>query len=164
MSIPRTLVISESVSYTICTQTVTQLVTLYIDGTAHFAPPVIYTFYTPSIPLTVTYNFPDVTMTSLSALQTVLYVFPFNTVVDALAIYYHGGRGSVIDWKRILSVLAQKIYSNDRIIVPPQTNSPTRVTSTSTSGTPTSTSTSYTSQVHLIDSPLTPDTIHDFVE
>src|SRR5438552_4279926 len=78
LSIPRTVAISESISYTLCTQTVTQYVTLYLDGSAVYADPITYTFPTPSAPLTVTYNFPTVTITSLTAGETIVYVFPLR--------------------------------------------------------------------------------------
>jgi hypothetical protein len=79
LSIPRTLAISESISYTLCnSETVTQFVTLYIDGSAVYASPITYDFPSPSSPFIITYNFPDVTLTNLRPLETVLYVDFFS--------------------------------------------------------------------------------------
>ena len=54
----------------------TQSVTLVVEGLPFYAPAITYSFPTPSAPFYVTYNFPDVTITSLKASETVVYVFP----------------------------------------------------------------------------------------
>lgn len=72
-----------------CSQTVTQSVTLYLDGTAIYASPLTYGFPSPSAPFTVTYHFPDVTITSLRASETVLYV---NFFPDDGGNYFSNGQ------------------------------------------------------------------------
>ena len=47
---------------------------VYIAGTPFTANPVTLTFADPSTPLYITYQFPDVTVTSLTPLETLTFV------------------------------------------------------------------------------------------
>jgi len=65
-----------------CTQLVTALATVYIGGSAFEANPITFSFYnftaTP-LPLFITYNFPQVTLTSLKPGDQVTFVlYPFK--------------------------------------------------------------------------------------
>jgi hypothetical protein len=73
LSIPNTLFLTETLYHTSCSEVITERVTAYISGTTFFANPTIYTL-SASGQQFVTYNFPFVTVTSLSPAETLLFV------------------------------------------------------------------------------------------
>jgi len=75
LSLPETFALAEVYSYTDCDYTMTVTQELYIDGTQFLADLVTFTFPSLSLgPVIVTFQYPGVTITSLTPLQTLSIV------------------------------------------------------------------------------------------
>src|SRR5208282_6104886 len=70
LSIPTTLTIVESYNYTDCDYTMTATQSVSINGTIFTADTTTFTFSSPSQPLLITFQYSDVTITSLTASET----------------------------------------------------------------------------------------------
>ena len=95
LSISTTLTIMESYSYTNCDYTMTASQSVFIHGGLFTADLVTFTFRNPSQLLFLIFQYPDVTITSLTASETLTFVHPFFTIVsDDLAseCNWYGGR------------------------------------------------------------------------
>ena len=77
LSIPRTLTEIEILTWENCTQVVTALATLFVGAAQFTASPYVFTFYnitaTPT-PIFVTYDFPEVTLTSFHPGEEITWV------------------------------------------------------------------------------------------
>lgn len=74
MASPQTMVETEVFDYSDCDYTMTATATVYVGGTPFRADIVTYTFLNPSKPLTVTFNYPGVTVSSLVPGETLTFV------------------------------------------------------------------------------------------
>jgi hypothetical protein len=72
--VPRTMSIVEAYYYTSCTLTMTASATATVGDTAFTANPITFTFSSPESPLLLTWEYPSVTLTSLTPLETLIYV------------------------------------------------------------------------------------------
>lgn len=81
LSIPRTLTEIEIFTWENCTQVVTALATLFVGASQFTASPNVFTFYnitaTPT-PIFITYNFPEVTLTSFHPGEEITWVYRYQ--------------------------------------------------------------------------------------
>ena len=73
---PSTLTLGNTFTYsgTDCTYSMVATATAIIASSTYVAIPVTYAFQYPSQPLVITYNFPDVTLSSLTSQGSILYI------------------------------------------------------------------------------------------
>ena len=69
------MTIMEVYYYTSCTLTMTGSATVTVNEEIFTADTITWTFVDPPTPLIITWRFPSVTLTSLTPLETLLYVF-----------------------------------------------------------------------------------------
>ena len=76
--------------YTNCTQVATAYKTVFIQGTSFTADPIIFTFANPETPLAITYEYHQVTLTSLTAGETLTYVRPLfaELIVERASFWF----------------------------------------------------------------------------
>jgi hypothetical protein len=73
LSVPNTLTLTETLFNTGCTQVITERVTVFISGTTFSANPTVYTLQSAGQQF-ITYEFPFVTVTSLTAGEALVFV------------------------------------------------------------------------------------------
>jgi hypothetical protein len=71
-----TLTVLEVLWYTGCSQTVTAIATVLVDGTTFTANEIKLAFASPDTPIEITYNFPNVTLASVTPGEIIEFVFP----------------------------------------------------------------------------------------
>ena len=101
VSIPPILTVVESYSYTNCDYTMTATQSVSINNDLFTADLVTFTFSDPNQPLFVTFQYPEVTITSLTASETLIFVHSFFSIVtDDLAsgCYWYGSRRISSKW------------------------------------------------------------------
>lgn len=74
IAVPRTMTVVEAYYYTSCTLTITAMATAIIGGTDFPANPITFAFASPAAPLILSWEYPDVTLTSLTPLETLTFV------------------------------------------------------------------------------------------
>jgi hypothetical protein len=75
MASPRTLTEVRTYTYVSCDYTMTATAQALIAGNVFSADLVTYTFLNPSQPLVVTWHYPEVTLSSLTPLESITFVW-----------------------------------------------------------------------------------------
>lgn len=107
LSIPETFTLVEEYYYTDCDYTMTVTQEVHIDGTEFIADLATFTFLNPSQgPILVTFQYPSVTITSLTPFQTLSIVIPLKckTNVTVSECDGHSWRPNASDWLWIRNV------------------------------------------------------------
>jgi len=88
----RTLTEVRSIEYSDCDYTVTATAVAYFGTTSYTADLATYTFYSPSQELFVTWYYHQVTLDSLTPLETISFVGCYGCCADVADSYGHWNR------------------------------------------------------------------------
>ena len=126
MRTPQSLAVIVSVTHLNCNYTMTASQTIDINGTAFTANLVTYTFPTSFQPFLLTYEYPEVTVTSLQQFETLFIVHPFTSMMLINRAELKLGRLRAIFRILLLKARSSRTtprlsYSSNRLVVPSQT-------------------------------------------